>query len=713
MTLVNSVNPYRLEGQKTAAFEICEDLGGAPDYLAIPVGNAGNISAYWQGFTRVPRGRPGRDRARDARLPGGGRRAARAGPPGRAPGDGRDRDPHRRPGQRRQALRARDESGGRIDAVTDEEILDAYRDLARYEGIFCEPASAASVAGRAQARRGQGAIDPGATIVCVLTGHGLKDPDTAARWPQPVARRRAVGRRGAGRSAGERPGARDPAGPRRAHGRSPAGPHARHRRRAGHDRQPGCRLRRAWRWRSTSPTWSPSRRSSGATPGVGRPRRRGRGRRAAARRSAQPVRARRWSAGCARLGLRPRGVGWRDPDAQRHPALAGLGSSASATVAGLLAADALAGGGVCRPDRMLALARRGRGSPGQRRRGAAGWLRAWSATRGWRAARGALRPAGRAAVRCCSSPTGRSRRATCARRCRRACRSRTPSTTCGAASLAVAAMASGRLDLLRAATDDRLHEPYRAARLPGAAAADRRGARRPGALGACLSGAGLHRSSPSRTSRAPAERVAAALWRRGRRGCGCPVAPGRAARAARAPTVERTIRARRPAASGPPRRVRSRSRRRMAQSRRPEVRRLVARRRRSHQARRPPHRPRARRRLGPGGRGLAPWATPRTTCIELAARITDEPDPREMDLLLATGEHMSGTLVAMALQATGRAGHLADRRPGGHPHRLARTAGRASPTWTRRASATRSRPARSSSWPASRAPPTSPTGRAR
>jgi len=180
VTLVNSVNPHRLQGQKTAAFEVCEDLGGAPDYLAIPVGNAGNISAYWMGFTdyrvagivdTVPV-MLGFQAAGAAPLvlghavshPETIATAIRIGAP--ASGD--------------KALRARDESGGRIESVTDDQILAAYRDLARMEGIFCEPASAASVAG-IRMLVAEGGIDPGATIVCVLTGHGLKDPDTAGR----------------------------------------------------------------------------------------------------------------------------------------------------------------------------------------------------------------------------------------------------------------------------------------------------------------------------------------------------------------------------------------------------------------------------------------------------------------------------------------------------------------------------------------------------
>lgn len=185
VTLVNSLNPYRIEGQKTAAFEVCEDLGGAPDYLAIPVGNAGNITAYWRGFSEY----------RDAGLVDLRPRMLGFQAAGAAPlvhGERVDKpetvatairigDPASREG----ALRARDESGGVIEAVTDEEILAAYRDLARHEGIFCEPASAASVAGlRKLAQAGR--IDSGATIVCVLTGHGLKDPETAGRQAGPV-----------------------------------------------------------------------------------------------------------------------------------------------------------------------------------------------------------------------------------------------------------------------------------------------------------------------------------------------------------------------------------------------------------------------------------------------------------------------------------------------------------------------------------------------
>jgi threonine synthase len=182
--LVNSVNPYRLQGQKTAAFEVCEDLGGAPDYLAIPVGNAGNISAYWMGFKEY----------RDVGLVETTPHMIGFQAEGAAPlVSGHDvEEPHTiatairigKPASRHLALAARDESGGFIDAVSDEEILAAYRDIARLEGIFCEPASAASVAGLRKAVA-DGRVDPEATVVAVLTGLGLKDPDTGARLVDP------------------------------------------------------------------------------------------------------------------------------------------------------------------------------------------------------------------------------------------------------------------------------------------------------------------------------------------------------------------------------------------------------------------------------------------------------------------------------------------------------------------------------------------------
>lgn len=185
ITLVNSVNPHRIEGQKTAAFEVCDDLGRAPDVLAIPVGNAGNISAYWAGF---------RDYHAAGLIPTlprmVGFQAAGAAPivlghPVEHPETVATAIRIGNPASWAKATAARDESGGLIEAVTDDEILAAYRDLARLDGVFCEPSSAASVAG-VRRLAGDGRLDPGATIVCVLTGSGLKDPGTAERTVPPI-----------------------------------------------------------------------------------------------------------------------------------------------------------------------------------------------------------------------------------------------------------------------------------------------------------------------------------------------------------------------------------------------------------------------------------------------------------------------------------------------------------------------------------------------
>ncbi len=178
ITLVNSVNPFRLEGQKTAAFEVCDDLGRAPDVLAIPVGNAGNISAYWRGFREY------REAGRIDAVPRmWGFQAAGAAPlvsghPVDHPETVATAIRIGNPASWTLAIAARDESAGRIDAVTDDEILAAHRDVARLEGVFCEPSSAASLAGVAKAARA-GELDAEATVVCVLTGNGLKDPSTA------------------------------------------------------------------------------------------------------------------------------------------------------------------------------------------------------------------------------------------------------------------------------------------------------------------------------------------------------------------------------------------------------------------------------------------------------------------------------------------------------------------------------------------------------
>ncbi len=174
VTVVNSVNPYRIDGQKTGAFEIVDVLGDAPDMHCIPVGNAGNITAYWKGYceykaaghaTRLPRmlgfqaeGAAPIVNGKPVENPETVATAIRIGNPASWYG----------------ATAAASESGGGIDSVTDDEILSAYRFLASEESVFCEAASAASVAGLIKL----GAPE-GATVVCVLTGHGLKDPDLA------------------------------------------------------------------------------------------------------------------------------------------------------------------------------------------------------------------------------------------------------------------------------------------------------------------------------------------------------------------------------------------------------------------------------------------------------------------------------------------------------------------------------------------------------
>jgi threonine synthase len=186
VSLVNSVNQYRIEGQKTASFEIVDVLGDAPDIHCLPVGNAGNITAYWQGYreyaadgtaTRTPRmwgfqaaGAAPIVTGQVVEQPQTIATAIRIG----------------NPASWTKALAARDESGGRIDAVTDRAILAAYRLLARTEAVFVEPASAASVAGLLQVAEA-GGLEPGQRIVCTVTGNGLKDPEWAISGaPAPV-----------------------------------------------------------------------------------------------------------------------------------------------------------------------------------------------------------------------------------------------------------------------------------------------------------------------------------------------------------------------------------------------------------------------------------------------------------------------------------------------------------------------------------------------
>jgi len=178
IALVNSVNPNRIEGQKTAAFEIVDALGEAPDELCLPVGNAGNITAYWRGFVEYYQRE---EAARKPRL--WGFQAAGAAPivlgqPVPEPQTVASAIRIGNPASWQGAVSARDESGGDIRSVTDEEILDAYRRMAQEEGVFCEPASAAGVAGLLKLVRG-GVDLAGKTVVCIITGSGLKDPERA------------------------------------------------------------------------------------------------------------------------------------------------------------------------------------------------------------------------------------------------------------------------------------------------------------------------------------------------------------------------------------------------------------------------------------------------------------------------------------------------------------------------------------------------------
>ena len=178
VTLVNSVNPHRIAGQKTAAFEICDDLRRGPDILAIPVGNAGNISAYWAGFRDYAAAERNETLPRLWGFQAAGAAPIVAGHPVDRPETIATAIRIGNPASWATAVAARDESHGTIEAVSDDEILAAYRDLARLEGIFCEPSSAASLAGVRRAAQA-GRIDSQTTVVCVLTGHGLKDPTTA------------------------------------------------------------------------------------------------------------------------------------------------------------------------------------------------------------------------------------------------------------------------------------------------------------------------------------------------------------------------------------------------------------------------------------------------------------------------------------------------------------------------------------------------------
>ena len=180
INLVNSVNPIRIDGQKTAAFEVCDVLGQAPDFHLLPVGNAGNITAYWKGYTEYAKDGVIAATPRMFGFQAAGAAPLVTGEPVKHPETIataiRIGDPASWDG----AINARNDSGGLIDAVTDDQILAAYRLLASREGVFVEPASAASVAGLLLTAA-DGRLPKGSTVVCTVTGHGLKDPDTALK----------------------------------------------------------------------------------------------------------------------------------------------------------------------------------------------------------------------------------------------------------------------------------------------------------------------------------------------------------------------------------------------------------------------------------------------------------------------------------------------------------------------------------------------------
>jgi threonine synthase len=178
VTVVNSINPYRIEGQKSAAFEICDALGDAPDVHCIPVGNAGNITAYWKGYSEYARDGIVAKQPRMLGWQAAGSAPLVHGEPVPHPETIATAIRIGNPASWDAAIAARDESGGHIGAITDAQILEAYRLLASQEGVFVEPASAASVAGLLQAAT-SGLVERGETIVCTVTGHGLKDPNRA------------------------------------------------------------------------------------------------------------------------------------------------------------------------------------------------------------------------------------------------------------------------------------------------------------------------------------------------------------------------------------------------------------------------------------------------------------------------------------------------------------------------------------------------------
>jgi threonine synthase len=186
VALMNSVNPYRIEGQKSAAFEICDELGRAPDVHCLPVGNAGNITAYWKGYREYAKDGVTNVLPRMFGFQAAGAAPIVNGAPVLAPMTIATAIRIGNPASWTTAEQARDESGGLIDAVTDKHILEAYRLIARHEAVFVEPASAASIAGLLRTA-GDGRLPSGSTVVCTVTGNGLKDPEWAISGaPKPI-----------------------------------------------------------------------------------------------------------------------------------------------------------------------------------------------------------------------------------------------------------------------------------------------------------------------------------------------------------------------------------------------------------------------------------------------------------------------------------------------------------------------------------------------
>jgi len=180
--LVNSINPYRIEGQKTGAFEICDQLGGPPDFHFIPVGNAGNITAYWKGYKEYKEKGKIKSLPKMCGFQAEGAAPIVRGKPVKKPETIATAIRIGNPASWKSAEAARDESGGLIDMVSDDEILSAYKLLANKDGVFVEPASAASVAGLIKlSKSGYFKKVKNPKIVCILTGHGLKDPDRAIK----------------------------------------------------------------------------------------------------------------------------------------------------------------------------------------------------------------------------------------------------------------------------------------------------------------------------------------------------------------------------------------------------------------------------------------------------------------------------------------------------------------------------------------------------